>query len=74
MGYLTVLHVRFLDAKIANLHAKDSNSFRNRLINPGRNRSQITPPPPKKNVIDMGARRSRTDADAKNPNSRDILT
>jgi hypothetical protein len=31
MGYLTVLHVR-LGAKIANLHAKNSNSFRNRLI------------------------------------------
>ena len=31
MGYLTVLHVG-LGAKIGDLHAKDSNSFRNRLI------------------------------------------
>jgi hypothetical protein len=31
MDYLTVLHVR-LGAKIGNLHGKDSNSFRNRLI------------------------------------------
>jgi len=31
MGYLTVLHVR-LSAKIGDLHAKDSHSFRNRLI------------------------------------------
>ena len=34
MGYLTVLHVR-LGAKIGDLHAKDSNSFRNRLIRSG---------------------------------------
>jgi len=33
MGYLTVLHVR-LGAKIGDLHAKDSNSFRNRVIVP----------------------------------------
>ena len=32
MGYLTVLHVR-LGAKFGDLHAKDSYSFRNRLIN-----------------------------------------
>ena len=31
MGYLTVLHVR-LGAKIGDLHAKDSNSFRNKLM------------------------------------------
>ena len=31
MGYLTVLHVR-LGAKIGNLHAKDSHSFRNEQI------------------------------------------
>jgi hypothetical protein len=31
MGYLTVLHVR-LGAKIGDLHAKDSNAFRKRLI------------------------------------------
>jgi hypothetical protein len=31
MGYLTVLHVG-LGAKIGDLYAKDSNSFRNRLI------------------------------------------
>jgi hypothetical protein len=31
MGYLTVLHVR-LGAKIGDLHAKDSHSFRKRLI------------------------------------------
>jgi hypothetical protein len=31
MGYLTVLYVR-LGAKIGDLHAKDSNSFRNRLM------------------------------------------
>src|SRR6266566_4347690 len=31
MGHLTVLHVR-LGAKIWDLHAKDSNSFRNRLM------------------------------------------
>ena len=31
IGYLTALHAR-LGAKIGDLHAKDSNSFRNRLI------------------------------------------
>ena len=31
MGYLTVLHVR-LGAKIGELHAKDSHSFRNKQI------------------------------------------
>ena len=31
MGYLTALHAR-LGAKIGDLHAKDSNSFCNRLI------------------------------------------
>ena len=31
MGYLMVLHVG-LGAKIADLHAKDSNSFYNKLI------------------------------------------
>jgi len=31
MGYITVLHVR-LGAKFKDLHAKDSNSFRNRLM------------------------------------------
>ena len=31
MGYLTVLQVR-LGAKIGDLHAKDSNAFRKRLI------------------------------------------
>jgi len=31
MGYLTVLHVR-LGAKIRDLHAKDSHSFRNEQI------------------------------------------
>ena len=31
MGYLTVLYVGF-GAKIGDLHAKDSNSFRNKLI------------------------------------------
>ena len=34
MGYLTALHAR-LGAKIGDLHAKDSNSFRNRLIYAG---------------------------------------
>ena len=33
MGYLMVLHVR-LGAKFGDLHAKDSHSFRKRLIKP----------------------------------------
>ena len=47
MGYLTALHVR-LGAKFGDLHAKDSHSFRNRLITStpsygGPLRSQATP-------------------------------